>query len=69
MASVINNDLIELVSDSELEVSVEDLRSNVINKKTRVSMADVEKLASLLSQSRYLTSTTYLTPKNYKKKP
>ena len=37
---------------SELEVAVEDLRSNVINKKTRVSMADVEKLASLLSQSR-----------------
>ena len=37
---------------SELEVLVEDLRSNVINKKTRVSMADVERLGSLLSQSR-----------------
>lgn len=31
---------------------VESLRSLVINKKTRVSMAEVEKLAALLSQSR-----------------
>lgn len=37
---------------SGLEILVEDLRSNVINKKTRVSMADVEQLAVLLSQSR-----------------
>lgn len=37
---------------SELETSVENLRSHVINKKTRVSMADVEQLASLLSRSR-----------------
>lgn len=37
---------------SELEISVETLRSHVINKKTRVSMADVEQLATLLSRSR-----------------
>ncbi|EFX66222.1 hypothetical protein DAPPUDRAFT_263488 [Daphnia pulex] len=36
---------------SELETSVENLRSHVINKKTRVSMADVEQLATLLSRS------------------
>ena len=39
---------------SELETSVENLRSHVINKKTRVSMADVEQLATLLSRSRLI---------------
>jgi hypothetical protein len=39
---------------SELETSVENLRSHVINKKTRVSMADVEQLATLLSRSRWI---------------
>ncbi|XP_057378598.1 coiled-coil domain-containing protein CG32809-like isoform X3 [Daphnia carinata] len=50
--SVYQNEMKQLETDlSELETSVESLRSHVINKKTRVSMADVEKLANLLSRS------------------
>ncbi|KAI9563847.1 hypothetical protein GHT06_011314 [Daphnia sinensis] len=50
--SVYQNEMKQLEADlSELETSVENLRSHVINKKTRVSMADVEKLANLLSRS------------------
>ncbi|XP_045032849.1 coiled-coil domain-containing protein CG32809 isoform X4 [Daphnia magna] len=49
---IYQNEMKQLETDlSELETSVENLRSHVINKKTRVSMADVEKLANLLSRS------------------
>lgn len=37
----------------ELELTVEDLRGHVINKRTRVNMADVENMALILSKSRY----------------
>jgi hypothetical protein len=36
----------------ELESTVEELRGNVINKKTRVNMSDVENMALVLSKSR-----------------
>ncbi|KAK4027139.1 hypothetical protein OUZ56_016153 [Daphnia magna] len=49
---IYQNEMKQLETDlSELETSVENLRSHVINKKTRVSMADVEKLANLLNRS------------------
>jgi SRC kinase signaling inhibitor 1 len=35
---------------------VEELRGNVINKKTRVNMSDVENMALVLSKSRYFTT-------------
>lgn len=37
----------------ELESTVEELRGNVINKKSRVNMSDVENMALVLSKSRY----------------
>jgi len=37
---------------SELESTVEELRGNVINRKTRVNMSDVENMALILSKSR-----------------
>lgn len=37
---------------SELEMTVEDLRGHVINKRTRVNMSDVENMALILSKSR-----------------
>lgn len=36
---------------SELESTVEELRGNVINRKTRVNMSDVENMALILSKS------------------
>jgi hypothetical protein len=36
----------------ELESTVEELRGNVINRKTRVNMSDVENMALILSKSR-----------------
>ncbi|XP_063241926.1 uncharacterized protein LOC134542024 isoform X5 [Bacillus rossius redtenbacheri] len=36
---------------TELESTVEELRSNVINRKTRVNMSDVENMALILSKS------------------
>jgi SRC kinase signaling inhibitor 1 len=41
---------------SELESTVEELRGNVINKKTRVNMSDVENMALVLSKSRCVTN-------------
>lgn len=38
----------------ELEGTVEELRGNVINRKTRVNMSDVENMALILSKSRYV---------------
>lgn len=38
----------------ELESTVEELRGNVINKKSRVNMSDVENMALVLSKSRYV---------------
>jgi len=35
----------------ELESTVEELRGNVINRKTRVNMSDVENMALILSKS------------------
>lgn len=40
------------VNFSELESTVEELRGNVINRKTRVNMSDVENMALILSKSR-----------------
>lgn len=37
---------------SELEGTVEELRGNVINRKTRVNMSDVESMAMVLNKSR-----------------
>lgn len=37
---------------SELENTVEELRGNVINRKTRVNMSDVENMALIMSKSR-----------------
>lgn len=42
----------------ELESTVEELRGNVINKKSRVNMSDVENMALILSKSRYLKYIT-----------
>ena len=39
---------------TELESTVEELRGNVINRKTRVNMSDVENMALILSKSRYV---------------
>lgn len=36
---------------SDLESTVEELRGNVINRKTRVNMSDVENMALILSKS------------------
>lgn len=36
---------------TELESTVEELRGNVINRKTRVNMSDVENMALILSKS------------------
>ncbi|CAH0385869.1 unnamed protein product [Bemisia tabaci] len=36
---------------TELETTVEELRGNVINRKTRVNMSDVENMALILSKS------------------
>lgn len=36
----------------DLESTVEELRGNVINRKTRVNMSDVENMALVLSKSR-----------------
>lgn len=36
---------------TDLESSVEELRGNVINRKTRVNMSDVENMALVLSKS------------------
>ena len=41
---------------TELESTVEELRGNVINRKTRVNMSDVENMALILSKSRYVNS-------------
>jgi hypothetical protein len=38
----------------ELESTVEELRGNVINRKTRVNMSDVENMALILNKSRSL---------------
>lgn len=35
----------------DLEATVEELRGNVINRKTRVNMSDVESMALVLSKS------------------
>lgn len=45
----------------ELESTVEELRSNVINRKTRVNMIDVENMALILSKSRYTLLIFHLT--------
>jgi len=42
---------------SELESTVEELRGNVINRKTRVNMSDVENMALILSKSRWATQS------------
>ncbi|CAB3372734.1 Hypothetical predicted protein [Cloeon dipterum] len=45
-------EMIRLEKDlTELESTVEELRGNVINKKTRVNMSDVENMALVLSKS------------------
>ncbi|XP_054270832.1 coiled-coil domain-containing protein AGAP005037 isoform X5 [Macrosteles quadrilineatus] len=45
-------EMIRLESDlTELEGTVEELRGNVINRKTRVNMSDVENMALILSKS------------------
>ncbi|KAG5899336.1 hypothetical protein JTB14_029286 [Gonioctena quinquepunctata] len=45
-------EMLRLESDlSELESTVEELRGNVINRKTRVNMSDVENMALILSKS------------------
>ncbi|CAH0557819.1 unnamed protein product [Brassicogethes aeneus] len=45
-------EMLRLENDlSDLETTVEELRSNVINRKTRVNMSDVENMALVLSKS------------------
>ncbi|KMQ88419.1 coiled-coil domain-containing protein [Lasius niger] len=45
-------EMIRLEKDlTELESTVEELRGNVINRKTRVNMSDVENMALILSKS------------------
>ncbi|XP_053595110.1 coiled-coil domain-containing protein AGAP005037 isoform X2 [Microplitis demolitor] len=45
-------EMVRLENDlTELESTVEDLRGNVINRKTRVNMCDVENMALILSKS------------------
>ncbi|XP_039281035.1 coiled-coil domain-containing protein AGAP005037 isoform X6 [Nilaparvata lugens] len=45
-------EMLRLESDlTELESTVEELRGNVINRKTRVNMSDVENMALILSKS------------------
>jgi hypothetical protein len=39
---------------------VEELRGNVINRKTRVNMSDVENMALILSKSRSVSRSTYI---------
>lgn len=51
----------------ELESTVEELRSNVINKKSRVNMSDVENMALVLSKSRYIQNYVYLYMRNNQK--
>ncbi|XP_065226274.1 coiled-coil domain-containing protein AGAP005037 isoform X2 [Planococcus citri] len=49
---VYRQEIIKLEDDlTELEGTVEELRSNVINRKTRVNMSDVENMALILSKS------------------
>ncbi|XP_065223228.1 coiled-coil domain-containing protein AGAP005037-like isoform X2 [Planococcus citri] len=49
---VYRQEIIKLEDDlTELERTVEKLRSNVINRKTRVNMSDVENMALILSKS------------------
>lgn len=43
----------------ELESTVEELRGNVINKKSRVNMSDVENMALVLSKSRWVFENKY----------
>ncbi|XP_049822767.1 coiled-coil domain-containing protein AGAP005037 isoform X4 [Aethina tumida] len=45
-------EMLKLENDlGDLETTVEELRSNVINRKTRVNMSDVENMALILSKS------------------
>lgn len=45
-------EMLRLENDlSDLESTVEELRGNVINRKTRVNMSDVENMALILSKS------------------
>lgn len=49
---VYKQEMLRLEKDlTELESTVEELRGNVINRKTRVNMSDVENMALVLSKS------------------
>lgn len=49
---VYKQEMLRLEKDlSDLESTVEELRGNVINRKTRVNMSDVENMALILSKS------------------
>ncbi|XP_066584928.1 uncharacterized protein [Prorops nasuta] len=51
-ADLYKQEMIRLEKDlTELESTVEELRGNVINRKTRVNMSDVENMALILSKS------------------